>query len=125
MTTIIWTIESPFIKLNSTVFYTLNTSGSAPRNWPQDGPSMPDPSISPKTIGDTIVIYHNGHETHSCTPNFDGVVDYFNELGYDVMELDMPLFGCNADTPYGQPYDHNWFRQWEEKGDYNYYLLKQ
>lgn len=95
MTTLIWTIESPFIKLNSTVFHTLNTSGSAPRNWPHDGPSMPGPSISPQKYGDTIVIYHNGHETHNCVSNYDGNVDYFNELGYDVMELFMPLFGCN------------------------------
>ena len=26
--------------------------------------------------------YHNGHETATCSPNYDGVVDYFNELGY-------------------------------------------
>ena len=29
----------------------------------------------------------NGHETSTCSPNYDGVVDYFNRLGYDVMEL--------------------------------------
>jgi hypothetical protein len=40
--------------------------------WPQDGPSMPGPSIAPHSIGDTIVLYHNGHETNKCTPNFDG-----------------------------------------------------
>ena len=33
--------------------------------------------------------------SHS-TPNYDGVVDYFNELGYDVMEMMMPLLGCNT-----------------------------
>jgi hypothetical protein len=118
MTTFVWTITSPFIKLNSTVFHTLNTSGSAPRTWPQDGPSMPDPSISPTTIGDTVVIYHHGHEVHSCLPNYDGVVDYLNEIGYDVMEMNMPLFGCNSATPYGEPYDHSWFLQWEQLGDF-------
>jgi len=116
-TEIIWTMKGEHITLNSTVFHTLNTSGAAPRNWPQDGPSMPGPSISPQGLGDTVVIYHNGHETNKCTPNFDGVVDYLNEAGYDVMELYMPLFGCNADTPYGQPYNHEWFEQWERLGE--------
>ena len=44
---------------------------------------------------DTLLIYHNGHETETCTPNYDGVVDHFNEIGYDVMEMMMPLIGCN------------------------------
>ncbi len=83
MTTLIWTISSPFIELNSTVFHTLNTSGRAPRNWPQDGPSMPGPAIIPTTLSDTAIIYHNGHETTKCTPNYDGVVDYFNEYPAD------------------------------------------
>ena len=77
---------------------------------------MPGPSITPQTIGDTIVIYHNGHETNKCVPNFDGNVDYFNEMGYDVMELFMPLYGCNA-VP-GIDSNHHWFRQWEDKGDF-------
>ena len=46
--------------------------------------------------GKTLVLYHNGHETSTCVPNYDGVVDYFNELGFDVMEFMMPLLGCNA-----------------------------
>jgi len=116
MTAFTWTITSPFISLNSTVYYTLNTSGRAPRNWPQDGPSMPGPSITPEGISDTIVIYHNGHETNKCTPNFDGNVDYFNQLGYDVMEMFMPLYGCNAVA--GIDSNHHWFHQWEDKGDY-------
>ena len=41
----------------------------------------------PTSISDTLIIYHNGHETGSCIPNYDGVVDHFNELGYDVMEM--------------------------------------
>ena len=111
MTTLVWTIRSPLIELNSTVFYTLNTSGRAPRNWPQDGPSMPDPVIAPTAISDTAIIYHNGHETTKCMPNYDGVVDYLNEVGFDVFELNMPLYGCNAGTLYGEPYNHWWFRQ--------------
>ena len=42
-----------------------------------------------------LLLYHNGHESHTCLPNYDGVVDHFNELGYDVMEFMMPLIGCN------------------------------
>ena len=101
---------------------------------------MPGPSIAPHSIGDTIVLYHNGHETNKCTQNFDGNVDYFNQLGYDVMELFMPLcanpprktryyrfslcklrrrslrYGCNSVA--GVDSNHHWFRQWEDKGDY-------
>jgi hypothetical protein len=36
------------------------------------------------------------HETATCTPNYDGVVDFFNQVGFDVMEFNMPLLGCNA-----------------------------
>ena len=31
------------------------------------------------------------------------VVDHFNELGYDVMEMMMPLIGCNQAYQYGGP----------------------
>ena len=33
----------------------------------------------------------NGHETSTCSPNYDGVVDYFNQIGLDVMEFNMPV----------------------------------
>jgi len=59
----------------------------------------------------------DGHESASCTPNYDGVVDYFNEIGYDVMEMFMPLIGCNQAYQYGNPRRHAWFAQWEAKGD--------
>ena len=118
MTVLVWTIETPFITLNSTVYHTLNTSGRAPRNWPQDGPSMPGPAIVPTARGDTVVFYHNGHETNKCTPNYDGVVDHFNQLGYDVFEFFMPLYGCNGNTPYETSSHHEWFEQWELKGDF-------
>lgn len=118
MTALVWTIETPFITLNSTVYHTLNTSGRAPRNWPQDGPSMPGPAIVPTARGDTVVFYHNGHETNKCTPNYDGVVDHFNQLGYDVFEFFMPLYGCNGNTPYETSSHHEWFEQWELKGDF-------
>jgi hypothetical protein len=97
------------------------------------------------------VIYHNGHETVNCTANYDGVVDYFNELGTEchhhihycssiliflrirrygnvfaiIWYFDSILqyclkvcIGCNSITPYGEPYDHEWFRQWEEQGEH-------
>lgn len=31
-----------------------------------------------------MILYHNGHETDTCVPNYDGIVDYFNELGYGL-----------------------------------------
>jgi hypothetical protein len=31
MTALVWSIESPYVTLNSTVYYTLNTSGRSPR----------------------------------------------------------------------------------------------
>eukprot|EP00050_Salpingoeca_kvevrii_P013686 m.30486 g.30486 ORF g.30486 m.30486 type:complete len:381 (-) comp5226_c0_seq2:145-1287(-) len=38
--------------------------------------------------------------------------------GYDVMELMMPLIGCNVAPQYGSPTSHEWFAQWEAKGDH-------
>jgi hypothetical protein len=96
-----WNISSPFISLNSTVHYSFNTSGNAPANYPPP-PSQPGhPTDSNPDFasfaqpGKTLVLYHNGHETADCTPNYDGVVDELNQLGYDVMEFMMPLIGCN------------------------------
>merc|ERR1711957_433409 len=34
------------------------------------------------------------------------------------MELMMPLIGCNKAPQYGSPGGHQWFQQWEDKGDY-------
>ena len=90
------------------------------------GPGIPLPAgrwgeaigYAPQSIGDTLIIYHNGHESESCTPNYDGVVDHFNQLGYDVMELMMPLIGCNQAYQYGNPKSHQWFQQYEDRGDY-------
>merc|ERR1719253_2404827 len=30
----------------------------------------------------------------------------------------MPLIGCNQAPQYGNPHGHDWFKQWEAKGDY-------
>ena len=50
---------------------------------------------------DTLVIHHNGHQPcagaarntdcSDCTPNFDTAQDWLNQVGYDVMEVAMPL----------------------------------
>jgi hypothetical protein len=105
---------------------------------------------------DTIVIHHNGHgpcnggeparktECTDCTPNFDTAQDWFNQLGYDSMEVFMPLHGCNrirADqscsahcvsnaergfdcskckplgTTDSMVGSHQWFDQFEQMGD--------
>ena len=79
-------------------------------------PFGPHP-VAPQGRTDTLLLYHNGHETATCTPNYDGVVDYFNRLGFDVMELMMPLIGCNQAYQYGNPRSHYWFQQFEDKGD--------
>ena len=134
MTKLTWSMKSKFLTLNATVFHTLSTTYRAPANYPPGpyprnnsyGPGQPTETntpfgihpIAPQKIGDTILIYHNGHETASCTQNYDGVVDYFNRIGYDVMELMMPLYGCNQAFQYGNPFNHWWFEKYEKKGDH-------
>ena len=141
LTALVWTIRGPFLDLNSTVLYSLNTSSRAPANYnpppygstsgrndnnsgaSSTGPNQPHSDAPwgesdgyyPTGIGDTLVIYHNGHETTTCTPNYDGVVDRLNRLGYDVMEMMMPLIGCN--TRAGLPTSHAYFETLERRGD--------
>ena len=69
------------------ISHTAITSGAAVGNYPPQDSAGPNPQIYPRGISDTIVLYHNGHETtcHSmphggCEANFDGVVDFFNEV---------------------------------------------
>jgi len=123
---LVWTLAgvATNLTLNATVFHTFNTSGDAPANYPPPpaAPGCPSAAASPDYAsyarrGGTLVLYHNGHETATCTPNYDGVVDHLNQLGYDVMELMMPLLGCNDAPQYGSPKKHAWFRQWEERGE--------
>lgn len=35
-----------------------------------------------------------------------------------TQELDMPLIGCNQAYQYGNPKSHQWFAQFEAKGDH-------
>ena len=137
MTKLVWNMTSKFVSglsLNSTVFHTLSTSYRAPANYPPPpypqsesyGPYQPTETntpygvhpIAPQEYSETVLLYQNGHETFSCVPNYDGVVDYFNRLGYDVMELMMPLIGCNQAYQYGNPQKHAWFEQFEKQGDH-------
>ena len=123
---LVWTIgaagggmQEGMLRLNSTVWYSRNTSGDAPSNSPPVGYGVPkgDSTHCPdarrpgfeswKLQSDTLVIHHNGHSPcsgsepvrHSdctdCTPNYDTTQDWLNQLGYDVMEMSMPLHGCN------------------------------
>lgn len=125
---LVWTLDSAVpglnLSLNATVLWSFNTSGNAPANYPPppDTPGAPTPSspgyASYASRGDTLVLYHNGHETASCTPNYDGVVGWLNQLGYDAMELMMPLLGCNRATDrYPDATSHQWFEQWEQRGE--------
>eukprot|EP00039_Didymoeca_costata_P021687 m.2767 g.2767 ORF g.2767 m.2767 type:complete len:578 (-) comp2586_c0_seq1:73-1806(-) len=156
------------LRLNATVWYSRNTSGAAPSNSPPAGygtPTGDSPHCPTKTFpgydsynqqSDTLVIHHNGHSPCSgsvparktnctdCTPNYDTVQDWLNEVGYDVFEMAMPLHGCNrivantscplhcVDNP-ARGFDcnkcsnigsdasldgsHQWFEQFEEFGD--------
>ena len=113
-----------------------------------------------KAGSDTLIIHHNGHgpcngeskespgrstDCTDCTPNFDTAQDWLNQLGFDVMEVFMPLHGCNrivanescsarhcvSNTTRGfdcskcKPLgrgnsmvgSHQWFDQFEEMGD--------
>ena len=54
----------------------------------------------------------------SLTHDSAQIVDHFNQLGYDVFEFFMPLYGCNGNTPYETSSHHEWFEQWELKGDF-------
>ena len=98
LTQLVWTIRGRYITLNATVLYSLNTSSRAPANYKPppyargrgplatspDAPWGENSSYYPANISDTLLMYHNGHETLSCTPNYDGVVDHFNELGCET-----------------------------------------
>ena len=75
------TVETAAVQLNTTVWHTLNTSATAPGNYPPLTPGMPRQRQPPTNHQKTLLLYHNGHETATCSPNYDGVIDYFNELG--------------------------------------------
>lgn len=162
---LVWTIDGGMLALNASVWFSRNTSGDAPSNSPPmtesgDSPHCPEPSFpgyhsyEGSRTSDTLIIHHNGHSVCSgskpvrtancadCTPNYDTVQDWLNELGYDVFEMAMPLHGCNrlnaatacadhcvdnpakgfncsvcSNTAGGGPSSHQWFEQFETQGD--------
>ena len=95
--------------------------------------------IAPVRISDTLVLYHNGHETHwggagssvpqcarpsplgsrdprdvaRCWLNYDTTLGWLNELGYDAMEFYMPLRGPNNNGSFGTQ-SHSWFGRWQD-----------
>ena len=94
LTRLTFTVSASFpngslaLALNSTVYYTLNTSGVAPINYPAGGPpEFPPIAMGPKR-GGTLVLFHNGHNqpcSDNATTDDDSTVDWLNQLGYDVM----------------------------------------
>jgi hypothetical protein len=170
---LVWTIggagggmREGMLRLNSTIWYSRNSSGSAPSNSPPVGFGLPEtdevhcpdesrPGFeSWRGQSDTLVIHHNGHQPCSgghrstncsdCTPNFDTAQDWINQLGYDVMEVAMPMHGCNRiqgntsckdhcigstargfdcaqckdqSTTDSMVGSHQWFEQFEAQGD--------
>ena len=110
------------LTLNSTVTLTLNTSGVAPINYAPFAPSFPDVPFPPTRRSDTLVVLHQGHDTPPCLIppdgllDFDGTIDWLNQLGYDVANHDMPTFQANAYNDYNVSCNHTFFEQFTEQG---------
>ena len=137
MTKIIWNIQTKVndtftLDLNSTVIYTLNTSGAAPEMHDGAGiaPQLPGggwynnesnsghgSAIYPTSITDTLVIFHHGHsQPCNLIPELwqDQAQDWLNQLGYDVMGINMPLHQLNYHQE--SNCEHSWFEQFENQG---------
>ena len=155
VTTLIWTVSDSKtgLALNATVYYSLNTSGTALADYPYNIEIPPTQSagqkggngdtgepILPSRRSNTLVLYHNGHEAHwlesaskplcvrpavtgddtatasaNCWINYDTTLGWLNELGFDAMELNMPLRGPNNNGSLGTM-SHKWFEQYEAAG---------
>ena len=125
MTSIVSTISvrvnaSFTLTLNSTAFFTLNTSGVAPLPYSPVEPLFPAFPMPAQARGGTLVIVHQGHDLPCVQPpsyDYDGTVNFLNELGYDVMNLHMPTYQVNAgQAPYNISCDHAWFEQFAAQG---------
>jgi hypothetical protein len=136
MTKIIWNIRTKVndtftLDLNSTIIYTLNTSGAAPQIHDGAGVSPEIPgggwfgnesnsggeALYPQGIGDTLVLFHHGHSRpcdYAPPLWLDQAQDWLNQLGYDVMSLSMPLHQLNYHKE--SLCDHKWFEQFEKQG---------
>ena len=105
------------LTLNSTVYYSLNTSGVAPLNYPSVGPpGWPTYPEAPRR-GGTLVLFHNGHNqpcNDTVSTDDDSTVDWLNQLGYDVMSFNMPLYATNYYAAIGC--DHRFFEPLDAAG---------
>ena len=136
MSKIVWNIKTKVndsftLDLNSTVIYTLNTSGVAPQihdgvstapkipggGWYKNESNSGGDALYPQGISDTLIIFHHGHsEPCDLIPEhwLDQAQDWLNQLGYDVMGISMPLHQLNYHKE--SNCDHSWFKQFEEQG---------
>ena len=119
LTQLVFALELPLangtiVRLNSTAFYSLNTSGVAPSTYIGEfgPPSFPDTPFPPGQ-SDTLVIFHNGHNAPCVIPggdpDYDGVVDFLNQVGFDVLSLHMPTYQVNAGSGGLPQCDHSYF----------------
>lgn len=126
LTSLVFTTTARFpngsaLSLNSTAFWTLNTSGVAPSTYIGEfgPPAFPSPPLPPQRLSGTLVLWHNGHNTPCVIPggdlDYDGTVDWLNQLGYDVLSLHMPTYQVNAGAP---PFacNHGAFEELEAQG---------
>ena len=109
------------LTLNSTVTLTLNTSGVAPVNYAPLNAVFPDVPFPPTRRSDTLVVLHQGHDQPPCVlpdglADFDGTIDWLNQLGYDVANHDMPTYQANAVNIYNATCDHAFFAQFAAQG---------
>lgn len=98
----VWEIS---VRVNASFVLALNSTGFL------------SPADSAPLDRETLVIYHSGHYP-SCDRcaifDDDGVIQWLNGLGYDVMHLQMPLFMCNYVE--SMRCDHSFFKEFEEAG---------
>jgi hypothetical protein len=120
LTQLVFALELPLsngsvVHLNSTAFWSLNTSGVAPSTYIGESgpPSLPATPFPPLATGDTLVIWHNGHnkpcDISGGDPDYDGVVDFLNQAGFDVLALHMPMYQVNAGSGGLPPCEHEFF----------------
>ena len=120
LTQLVFALELPLangstVHLNSTAFWSLNTSGVAPSSYIGEfgPPGFPDTPFPPVSLSDTLVIFHNGHnrpcEIPGGDPDYDGVIDFLNQLGYDTLALHMPMYQVNAGSGGLPACEHEFF----------------
>jgi hypothetical protein len=107
LTQLVFAVELPLangsvISLNSTAFWSLNTSGVAPSTYIGEfgPPNFPEVPFPPLGLSDTLVIFHNGHNSPCVIPggdpDYDGTIDFLNQAGFDTLALHMPMYQVNA-----------------------------